>query len=156
FELAKQKAQMALFSPYDVERVYGKPFADISVSEHYDEMVADDRIKKTYIDARKFFTTIAELQFESGYPYIVFEDTVNRANPIEGRVTMSNLCSEILQVQEPSAYNEDLTYAHVGRDISCNLGSLNIAKAIDGGLAYTVETAIRALTSVAEPTRPEP
>ena len=59
FELAKQKAQMALFSPYDVERAYGKPFADISVSEHYDEMVADDRIKKTYIDARKFFTTIA-------------------------------------------------------------------------------------------------
>ena len=152
FELAKQKAQMALFSPYDVERVYGKPFADISVTEHYDEMVADDRIKKTYIDARKFFTTIAELQFESGYPYIVFEDTVNRANPIEGRVTMSNLCSEILQVQEPSAYNEDLTYAHVGRDISCNLGSLNIAKAIDGGLAHTVETAIRALTSVAEHT----
>ena len=107
FELAKQKAQMAsCSSPYDVERVYGKPFADISVTEHYDEMVADDRIKKTYIDARKFFTTIAELQFESGYQYIVFEDTVNRANPIEGRVTMSNLCSEILQVQEPSAYNE--------------------------------------------------
>ena len=81
FELAKQKAQMALFSPYDVERVYGKPFADISVTEHYDEMVADDRIKKTYIDARKFFTTIAELQFESGYPYIVFEDTVNPREP---------------------------------------------------------------------------
>ncbi|KAB7789756.1 class 1b ribonucleoside-diphosphate reductase subunit alpha [Bifidobacterium leontopitheci] len=152
FELAKKKAPMALFSPYDVERVYGKPFADISVTEHYDEMVADERIKKTYIDARKFFTTIAELQFESGYPYIVFEDTVNRANPIEGRVTMSNLCSEILQVQEPSAYNEDLTYAHVGRDISCNLGSLNIAKAMDGGLAGTVETAIRALTAVAEHT----
>ncbi|NMN00208.1 ribonucleotide-diphosphate reductase subunit alpha [Bifidobacterium sp. DSM 109958] len=153
FELAKRKAPMALFSPYDVERVYGKPFADISVTEHYDEMVADDRIRKTYIDAREFFTTLAEIQFESGYPYIVFEDTVNRANPIEGRVTMSNLCSEILQVQEASTYNEDLTYAHVGRDISCNLGSLNIAKAMDAGLASTVETAIRALTSVAEHTR---
>lgn len=152
FELAKQKAQMALFSPYDVERVYGKPFADISISENYDKLVADDRIRKTYIDARKFFTTLAELQFESGYPYIVFEDTVNRANPIDGRITMSNLCSEILQVQEPSAFNEDLTYAHVGRDISCNLGSLNIAKAMDGGLANTVETAIRALTSVSEQT----
>ena len=152
FELAKRKAPMALFSPYDVERVYGKPFADISVTEHYDEMVADDRIHKTYIDARQLFTTIAELQFESGYPYIMFEDTVNRANPIEGRVTMSNLCSEILQVQEPSALNEDLSYAHVGRDVSCNLGSLNIAKAMDGGLAGTVETAIRALTAVAEHT----
>ena len=153
FELAKQKKPMALFSPYDVERVYGKPFADISVTEHYDEMVADDRIRKSYIDAREFFMTIAEIQFESGYPYILFEDTVNRANPIEGRITMSNLCSEILQVQEPSTYNEDLTYNHVGRDVSCNLGSLNIAKAMDGGLADTVETAVRALTSVAEHTR---
>ena len=152
FELAKKKAPMALFSPYDVERVYGKPFADISVTEKYDEMVADDRIKKTYIDVREFFMTIAELQFESGYPYIMFEDTVNRANPIEGRVTMSNLCSEILQVQEASTFAEDLSFAHVGRDISCNLGSLNIAKAMDGGLADTVETAIRALTSVAEHT----
>ena len=153
FELAKKKAKMALFSPYDAERVYGKPFADISVTEHYDEMVADDRIRKTYIDAREFFTTLAEIQFESGYPYIVFEDTVNRANPIAGRITMSNLCSEILQVQEASSYNEDLTYSHVGRDVSCNLGSLNVAKAMDAGLAGTVETAIRALTSVSEHTR---
>ena len=153
FELAKKKAKMALFSPYDAERVYSKPFADISVTEHYDEMVADDRIRKTYIDAREFFTTLAEIQFESGYPYIVFEDTVNRANPIAGRITMSNLCSEILQVQEASSYNEDLTYSHVGRDVSCNLGSLNIAKAMDAGLAGTVETAIRALTSVSEHTR---
>ena len=153
FELAKKKAKMALFSPYDAERVYGKPFADISVTEHYDEMVADDRIRKTYIDAREFFTTLAEIQFESGDPYIVFEDTVNRANPIAGRITMSNLCSEILQVQEASSYNEDLTYSHVGRDVSCNLGSLNIAKAMDAGLAGTVETAIRALTSVSEHTR---
>ena len=153
FELAKKKAKMALFSPYDAERVYGKPFADISITEHYDEMVADDRIRKTYIDAREFFTTLAEIQFESGYPYIVFEDTVNRANPIAGRITMSNLCSEILQVQEASSYNEDLTYSHVGRDVSCNLGSLNIAKAMDAGLAGTVKTAIRALTSVSEHTR---
>lgn len=152
FELAKRKEKMALFSPYDVERVYGKPFADISVTEHYDEMVADDRIHKTYIDAREFFMTIAEIQFESGYPYILFEDTVNRTNPIEGRITMSNLCSEILQTQEASTYNDDLSYSHVGRDISCNLGSLNIAKTMDGDLPHTVESAIRALTAVSEHT----
>lgn len=46
FHLAKENAQMALFSPYDVERVYGKPFADIAISEHYDELVADERIRK--------------------------------------------------------------------------------------------------------------
>ncbi|PWG60148.1 class 1b ribonucleoside-diphosphate reductase subunit alpha [Bifidobacterium catulorum] len=156
FQLAKAKQPMALFSPYDVERVYGKPFADISITKHYHEMVSDDRIRKTTIDAREFFKTIAEIQFESGYPYLMFEDTVNRANPIDGRISMSNLCSEILQVQEPSTYNEDLTYRHIGRDVSCNLGSLNIAKAMDGadgtGLAQTVETAIRALTAVADHT----
>ena len=152
FELAKRHERMALFSPYDVERVMGKPFADIPISENYQTMVDDDRIGKTYIDAREFFMTLAELQFESGYPYMVFEDTVNRANPIHGRIAMSNLCSEILQVQEPSTYHEDLSYAHVGRDVSCNLGSLNIAKAMDGGLGRTVERAIRALTSVSEHT----
>jgi ribonucleoside-diphosphate reductase alpha chain len=151
FELAKQNKPMHLFSPYDVERVYGQPFADISVSEKYDEMVADDRIRKTTIDARDFFQTLAELQFESGYPYIMFEDTVNRANPIKGRITHSNLCSEILQVSTPSTLNEDLSYAEVGRDISCNLGSLNIAKAMDSAdFGKTIDTAIRALTAVSD------
>lgn len=153
FELAKRREKMALFSPYDVERVYGMPFADVNVTAKYEEMLADDRIRKTFIDAREFFTTLAEIQFESGYPYLLFEDTANAANPIDGRITMSNLCSEILQVQEPSTYNEDLSYAHVGRDVSCNLGSLNIARAMDAGLAGPVETAIRALTAVSQHTR---
>ena len=77
FELAKRGEDMYLFSPYDVERVYGVPFSDISVTEKYDEMVANPEISKKKIDARKFFTTLAELQFESGYPYVMFEDTVN-------------------------------------------------------------------------------
>lgn len=151
FELAKKNEDMYLFSPYDVERVYGKPFADISVTEHYKAMVDDPRIKKTKIKAREFFQTIAEIQFESGYPYILFEDTANRANPIAGRINMSNLCSEILQVNTPSVLNEDLNYEEIGNDISCNLGSLNIATVMDSGnLGDAVETAIRALTAVSE------
>ena len=154
FELARKNDDMYLFSPYDVERVYGKPFADISVTEHYEEMVEDPRIRKKKINARHFFQTIAELQFESGYPYIMFEDTVNRANPVKtGRINMSNLCSEILQVNAPSELNEDLTYKTLGSDISCNLGSLNIAATMDSpDFALTVETAIRGLTAVADKT----
>ncbi|QEO16084.1 class 1b ribonucleoside-diphosphate reductase subunit alpha [Agromyces intestinalis] len=149
FELAKNNEDMYLFSPYDVERVYGKPFGDVPISEHYREMVDDPRIKKTKINAREFFQTLAEIQFESGYPYIVFEDTVNKANPIKGRINMSNLCSEILQVNTPTTYNEDLSYAQIGKDISCNLGSLNIALTMDSpDFGRTVETAIRGLTSV--------
>ncbi|UXU76487.1 MULTISPECIES: class 1b ribonucleoside-diphosphate reductase subunit alpha [unclassified Paracoccus (in: a-proteobacteria)] len=151
FELAKRNEDMYLFSPHDVERVYGVPFSEISVSEKYAEMVDDKRIKKKKINARAFFQTLAEIQFESGYPYIMFEDTVNRANPVHGRISMSNLCSEILQVNEASSYNEDLSYAHLGTDISCNLGSLNIAATMDGpDFGKTVEYAIRALTAVSE------
>ena len=151
FELAKKNEEMYLFSPYDVERVYGKPFSEISVTEKYYEMRDDGRIRKTKINARDFFQTLAEIQFESGYPYIMFEDTVNRANPIAGRITMSNLCSEILQVNEASEYTADLGYAQVGKDISCNLGSLNIAKTMDSpDFGQTIETSIRALTAVAD------
>jgi len=153
FELAKKNEPMYLFSPYDVERVYGVPFADVNVTEKYYEMVDNASIRKTKISAREFFQTLAEIQFESGYPYVMFEDTVNRANPIEGKITHSNLCSEILQVSTPSTFNEDLSYDHVGRDISCNLGSMNIALSMDSpDLGKTVETAIRALTAVSDQT----
>ena len=150
-ELAKNGDDMYLFSPYDVEKVYGKPFGDISVTEHYEEMVDNPAIKKTKIKARELLQRIAELQFESGYPYIVYEDTVNAANPIDGRINMSNLCSEILQVNTPTTYNEDLSYKKIGKDISCNLGSLNIANMMKSpDFAQSVKTAIKALTAVAD------
>ncbi|MEG6215596.1 class 1b ribonucleoside-diphosphate reductase subunit alpha [Enterobacter quasihormaechei] len=151
FKLAKENADMALFSPYDVERIYGKAFGDVAISELYDELVADDRIRKKYINARDFFQTLAEIQFESGYPYIMYEDTVNRASPIAGRINMSNLCSEILQVNSTSTYDENLDYADIGKDISCNLGSLNIAHTMDSpDFGRTVETAVRGLTAVSD------
>ncbi len=150
-ELAKNNEDMYMFSPYDVERIYGVPMSDISVTEKYQEMVDNPDIRKKKMKARQLFETIAELQFESGYPYIVFEDTVNEANPIQGRINMSNLCSEILQVNTPTTYNADLSYNEIGKDISCNLGSLNIAKAMESSdFGKTIEVAIKALTSVAD------
>lgn len=155
YELAKNNEEMYLFSPYDVQKVYGKAFGDISVTEKYREMVADPRIKKTKFEggARGFLQTTAELLFESGYPYILFEDNANRthANGELGRINMSNLCTEILQANTPSEFNDDLSYDTMGRDISCNLASLNIAKTMEGGdLEGTVSTAIRALSAVSD------
>ncbi|WP_407725583.1 class 1b ribonucleoside-diphosphate reductase subunit alpha [Pectobacterium brasiliense] len=151
FQLAKNNQVMYLFSPYDVEQVYGVPLSEISITEKYHEMVNDKRIRKSQIKAREFFQILAEIQFESGYPYMMFEDTVNRANPIHGRINMSNLCSEILQVNEASLYDDDLGYSHIGKDISCNLGSMNIANAMASpDFGQTVEMAIRALTAVSD------
>lgn len=151
FQLAKDNQDMYLFSPYDVERVYGVPMSEISVTDKYHEMVNNKAIKKYKINAREFFQTLAEIQFESGYPYILFEDTANRANPIAGRINMSNLCSEILQVNRPSIYEDDLSYQEVGKDISCNLGSMNIAKTMDSpNFAQSIEAAVRALSAVSD------
>ncbi|KAF5295663.1 hypothetical protein FQA39_LY12836 [Lamprigera yunnana] len=135
FELAKNNEQMALFSPYDVEKVYGKPMSDISITKEYQNLIDNPKIKKTYIDARRFFQTIAELHFESGYPYIMFDDTMNNnnAHPDLGRIIMSNLCSEIAQVNTISTYKEDLSFDQTGQDVCCNLGSINIAKAMESG-----------------------
>ena len=154
FHLAQRGEDMYTFSPYDVERVTGKAMSDISITEYYDEFVENPEIRKKKINPRRLLSTIAELQFESGYPYIMFEDNVNRANPIEGHINMSNLCSEILQVNEASTFNIDGSYDEVGRDISCNLGSLNIAKVMEnwGAVSLIVDTAIRSLSSVSEQT----
>ena len=151
FQLAKNNQDMYLFSPYDIEREYGVPLSEISMTEKYYEMVNNKSIRKQKIKARDFFLTLAEIQFESGYPYILFEDTANRMNPIHGRINMSNLCSEILQVNSASLYDEDLNYQQIGKDISCNLGSMNIAKTMDSAdFAKSIEIAIRALTAVSD------
>lgn len=67
-------------------------------------------------------------------------------------MTHSNLCSEILQVSTPATFNADLSYSHLGEDISCNLGSLNIERAMDGDLPLgaVVQGSIRALTAVSD------
>ncbi|QBF34414.1 class 1b ribonucleoside-diphosphate reductase subunit alpha [Mycoplasmopsis phocirhinis] len=152
FQLAKENKQMALFSPKDIKDFYGIPMSDISITQKYDELVNNPKIKKTYINARKLFQTISELHFESGYPYILFDDTVNanNAHPQQGRIVMSNLCSEIAQVSTQSTYSSDLTIQQLGQDISCNLGSLNIDKLMKSGkqFAHIVERSIRALDTV--------
>lgn len=133
FELAREGADLALFSPYDVERVYGKPVSDLSVDEKYWDIVSDDRIRKEWVSARKLLQRISEIQFESGYPYLMFESAANEANPAPnlGRINMSNLCSEIMQPNAASTWKPNGDMTGVGADISCNLGSVNIARILE-------------------------
>lgn len=153
YELLKTNEPMYLFSPYDVEREYNQPFAYVDITENYDDMIQNENIKKYKINARELEQEVSKLQQESGYPYIVNADTANRENPIYGKVVMSNLCSEILQVQSPSDFNEDLSFKEVGHDISCNLGSTNITEMIQSSnFEESVDTAIRTLTAVSDMT----
>ena len=151
YELVKEDADMYLFSPYSVEREYGQPFSYIDITAEYDNLVANDAIKKTKIKARDLENEISKLQQESGYPYIVNIDTANKANPIDGKIIMSNLCSEVLQVQTPSQINNRQEYDVLGTDISCNLGSTNIPNMMTSpDFGHSIETMVRSLTYVTD------
>lgn len=152
YELATNDEFMYMFSPYDVERYYGRPFSEVDVTKEYRNMVENTKIRKMRkVKAREFFLELAKVQFQSGYPYVLNIDNANRQNYIDGTIKMSNLCSEILQVQESSVVDDDQSYRVLGKDISCNLGSMNIAKMIDSpDFGASVEVAIRALTEVSD------
>lgn len=151
YELVAKNEDMYLFDPWGVERVYHKPFSYVDITKEYDNMVANPNIPKKVIKARDLEEQISKLQQESGYPYVINIDTANRVNPISGKIVMSNLCSEILQVQRASVINNRQGYEVLGTDISCNLGSTNIVNLMASpNFGKSVEVMTRALTFVTD------
>lgn len=92
YELCRTNKPLYLFSPLDVEREYGMPFSMVDINKEYDKLISNDNITKYKVSAREIEDEISKLQQESGYPYILNVDTANRANPVHGRIQMSNLC----------------------------------------------------------------
>lgn len=152
-ELARDNQKMALFYPKNIFDVYGQHLDEMDLNEMYDKLVANENIKKKYIDSRELLQLIALTQFESGYPYLVFIDNVNRANPLKalGKIKMSNLCTEIFQIQKASVINDYGIPDEIGYDVSCNLGSLNIVNLMESSdFKETIESSMRALTKVSK------
>lgn len=150
YELIAKGRQMYLFSPYDILKEYGVPMSEFDITEHYDELVDNPNIRKDRVSARELENEISKLIQESGYPYIINIDTANRENPVYGVVKMSNLCTEIIQVQSKSILNDDQTYKELGTDVSCNLGSTNVDHLMQSpDFGESVVTMFRALTQVA-------
>lgn len=152
FELMKRDKDMVLFSPYDIYKEYGKRMSEISMSEMYYELLDNPNIRKLKrINARKLYTEIKKAQFESGYPFEVFDDHVNEKHALcnLGRVKMSNLCTEILQIQETSIIHDHGVDNEYGLDVSCNLGSIDIHKTTQyENFEMLIDTAMRLLTNV--------
>ena len=157
-ELAEKNEKAYAFYPHSVYKKYGINFDDIDINEWYDKLVNDNDIRKKEINPRQMLTKIAQMQQESGYPYVVFLDTANKEHTLKdvGRIKMSNLCCEIFQYQTPSDINGYCGNNNWGQDISCNLGSLNIANVMDNkDIEKTIDVAIRALTYVSDNTNIE-
>lgn len=156
FELMKKDEDIVLFSPYDIYREYGRRMSEVSITEMYDELLDNPNIREMKrINARKLYTEVKKAQFESGYPFEIFDDNVNDVHPLKniGRVKMSNLCTEILQVQETSMITDQDQENAYGLDVSCNLGSIDIhaaSKAND--FEKLIDTSMRLLTNVSQMT----
>ena len=99
-------------------RSEGHPIQNLSIGvtvsdEWMKSMIAGDENK------RKIWGKIIQKRFESGYPYVVFSDTVNNNAPQvykhkNKKIYASNLCSEIAL-----SANEDESFV-------CNLSSMNL------------------------------
>jgi ribonucleoside-diphosphate reductase alpha chain len=73
----------------------GNPIQNMSIG-----VTVTDKFMKEMLDGdkdkRKIWGKIIQKRYESGYPYIMFSDTVNKNKPKEsGKIHASNLCSEI-------------------------------------------------------------
>ena len=67
YELCATDQDMYLFSPYDVERFYGKPFSYVNITEEYESMVNNPAINKSKVKARDLENEISKLQQKSEY-----------------------------------------------------------------------------------------
>lgn len=156
FELMKKDKDIILFSPYDIYKEYGKRMSEMSMTEMYYELLDNPNIRKLKrLNARKLYTEIKKSQFESGYPFEIFDDNVNNNHALKelGRVKMSNLCTEILQFQKTSVITDQDQENEYGLDVSCNLGSLDIHQATKStNFEELVDTSMRLLTNVSSMT----
>lgn len=153
FELARENKPYYVFAPLSVRQVFGKHLDDLNIDLIYDELVAHPGIVKKQLNARDMLIQIATTQFESGYPYIIYTSTANRMNPLKslGRIRMSNLCTEIFQIQSTSEITDYGEKDQIGHDVCCNLGSLNIVNVMEKGeLQESVHTGMDALTAVSD------
>lgn len=152
-ELAREGKDMYVFAPHTVFCEYGVHLDDMDIDAVYEELVANPNVRKRKIDPRGLLTNIARTQFESGYPYLMYKSNANHAHALKniGQVKQSNLCQEIMQLQETSTINDYGVEDVIRRDINCNLGSLNIVNVMENkNIAQAVEIAMRALTQVSD------
>ncbi|MDP4468627.1 ribonucleotide reductase N-terminal alpha domain-containing protein [Staphylococcus hyicus] len=93
-ELAAKDKMGYLFYPHNVKQVYGTHFDEMDITKMYDELVDNPTIKKKQFNPRQLMSYIGSTLFESGYPYLMFSDNVNRvhANNNVSKVKFSNLC----------------------------------------------------------------
>lgn len=123
------------FYPKNIYDIYGLELSQLNMSEWYDKLLEDKRIKKTQRNKLQILQEIIRTQSESGYPYIMFEDNVNRENNLReiGKIVGTNICVEISQIMTKNniSQNPYTKKNEFGYDVNCVLSSLNLVELFD-------------------------
>lgn len=119
-ERVEANADWALFDPAvapGLDKVWGDEFRELY--EKYERTRSYIKIK-----AQDLWKSIIIAQIETGTPYIVYKDTVNRLSNQGhiGTIRSSNLCAEIVE------------YSDVSETAVCNLASIALPRFVKNGV----------------------
>lgn len=154
-EAVENRESFCLFDPHEVRSLMGW-----SLEDYYDEELGKGTFRRKYqecvdhpilsrvsLPAIDIMKRIMKAQLETGTPYMFYRDTVNRANPnkAHGIIYSSNLCVEIMQnMSSTTVLTEKLvemngeklimTLKRPGDFVVCNLASISLARAVQGGV----------------------
>jgi len=140
-----KNADITLFSPHEVPHLY-EAWGTSKFNKIYEECEADRKIKiKKKISARKLFSLIVKERVETGRIYILNVDTANEHTPWADKVTMSNLCTEVIHPTIPlTDYND--SNAEIGM---CILSAINMLEIKDWkDLEKTTDLIVRFLEEI--------
>ena len=119
--------QVTLFSPHEVPHLW-EAWGTSKFDKVYEECEADRKIKmKKRVSARKLFSLIVKERVETGRIYILNVDTANEHTPWLDKVTMSNLCTEVIHPTIPLKDYHD-PEAEIGM---CILSAVNMLEIRD-------------------------
>jgi ribonucleoside-diphosphate reductase alpha chain len=144
-----ERGNITFFSPEEVPDLYDAFYSSNTkeFARLYTEYEAKDNITKKILPADVVFQKILTERFETGRLYILHADLANKG-PFYERISMTNLCTEILQPTVPLGTRE-------GRIALCTLSAINWGKFTDLSsekeqklLASASEMAVRGLDAL--------
>ncbi len=122
-------SEWSLFDPDDCPRLsetYGDEFEELYIG--YEK----EGLARKKIPARKVWNYICSSQIETGTPYILYKDHVNKKSNQKniGIIKNSNLCIEVVQYSDPDEYSV-CTLASISLPSFVSENGFNHAKLVD-------------------------
>lgn len=100
-ERVKEEKKWSLLCPHEcpgLSDAYGDDFKTL-----YEKYEAEGKAREV-IDARKLWLAILDSQMETGTPYLLYKDAINKKSNQKniGTIKSSNLCTEITEYSDPT------------------------------------------------------